>query len=95
MADGGGALRRVLLAGAAYTLLAVLVGLPLVGVMRRAFLLPPVFEPMARGLLVAVGVVVLLAAWRYPQMGDRTGPPGEGGGPGTRRGPPGGGASGR
>lgn len=67
--DGGG-LRRVLLAGLAYGALALLLGLPLAEAMRRAFLLPPSFLPLARGLLVAVGVVVLMAAWRYPEVGD-------------------------
>lgn len=73
---GGGAVRRILLAGLAYGALALLLGLPLAEAMRRAFLLPPSFLPLARGLLVAVGVVVLLAAWRYPEIdgGARKGP---------------------
>lgn len=70
---GGGALRRVLLAGTLYAILALLVGLPLVSVMRRALLLPPLFEPLAHGLLVLVGVVVVLAAWRDPEAPGRDG----------------------
>ena len=65
---GSGAVRRMVLAGGAYAVLAFVVGLPLAGHMRRVFLLPPMFDPMVRGLLVAVGVVVLLVAWRYPEM---------------------------
>lgn len=77
MADGG-ALRRVLLAGALYAALALLVGLPLVSVMRRALLLPSLFEPLAHGLLALVGVVVVLAAWRDPEARGRAGEEGDG-----------------
>ena len=80
MAGGGGALRRVLLAGALYAALALLVGLPLVSVMRRALLLPPLFEPLAHGLLVLVGAVVVLAAWRDPEAPGRDGGAGQEGG---------------
>ena len=79
--DSGGALRRVVLAGLAYGALAGLAGLPLVELMHRAFLLPSTFLPLARGLLVVVGVVVLLAAWRYPEMGQSS----DGGEEGRRR----------
>ena len=87
----GSALRRVLLAGLAYGVLLVVFIFPLAGAMRRAFLLPPSFDPMARGLFAFIGVVVLLAAWRYPEMGvgpgDGPAGPGEDGRDDPRRGP--------
>jgi hypothetical protein len=63
-----------------YVTLALLVGLPLVSVMRRVLLLPPLFEPLAHGLLVLVGVVAVLAAWRDPEAVGRAGGAGEEGG---------------
>jgi len=64
----GGALRRMLLAGLSYGLLVLIVGLPLAGLMDRALLLPPMFEDLVRGLFAVIGVVVLLVAWRYPEL---------------------------
>jgi len=62
------ALRRMVLAGGAYALLVLLLGLPLAGLMDRALLLPPLFEDLVRGLFAVIGVVVLLVAWRYPEL---------------------------
>lgn len=41
-----------------------------VGPIRRVFLLPDLFVPVARGLLFLGLVVVVAAAWRYPEMGE-------------------------
>ncbi len=74
----GGAFRRMVLAGLAYGAVVLVLGIPLSRAMDSAFLLPPMFAPLARGLFLLIGVVVLLAAWRYPEMGHGPGP-GEGG----------------
>lgn len=76
-----GALRRVVLAGLAYGALVLVLGLPLSRAMDAAFLLPPMFVPLVRGLFVVIGLVVLLAAWRYPELGDGPDAGGSGGPP--------------
>ena len=74
MNDGG--LRRVVLTGLAYGLVAFLV-LGVAGWARGVLALPESFLRMLR-LMLGVGFPIgLLIAWNYPQIGHHGEPPGE------------------